>query len=164
MNHTDFRHILLPQKRRRALDILDECLGVPYSLGRTWLKDRVDFRALVEYFKDKRDNEHYHYALVVAVLAGFFLVGNFEAIDPKIVNIVEMLGTCNSAPMILAETLNGLDDLKDGTCHHFKRNPLLLQVVSLALSISFELCFCHHYRIFIIFFFFFFFFFKDVVV
>uniref|UniRef100_A0A2N9J470 Uncharacterized protein n=1 Tax=Fagus sylvatica TaxID=28930 RepID=A0A2N9J470_FAGSY len=127
-NNADL-HILLPQKRRRALDILDECLGVPYSLGRTWLKDRVDFRALVEYFKDKRDNEHYHYALMVAVLAGFFLVGNFEAIDPKIVNIVEMLGTGNSAPMILAETLNGLDDLKDGTCHHFKRNPLLLQIV-----------------------------------
>uniref|UniRef100_A0A2N9IT80 Uncharacterized protein n=1 Tax=Fagus sylvatica TaxID=28930 RepID=A0A2N9IT80_FAGSY len=31
-------------------------------------------------------------------------------------------------PMILAETLDGLDDLKDGTCHHFKGSPLLLQM------------------------------------
>ncbi len=108
----------------------------------------------MEYFKDKQDNEHYHYALMVTVLAGFFLVGNFEAIDPKIVDIVEMLSTDNLASMILAETLNGLDDLKDGTCHHFKGSPLLLQVVSLALYI-FEFCFCYHYRILFYFIFFF---------
>jgi hypothetical protein len=92
-----------------------------------------------------------HYAFMVTVLAGFFLVGNFEAIDPKIVDIIEMLSTDNLASMILAETLNGLDDLKDGTCHHFKGSPLLLQVVSLALYI-FEFCFCYHYRIFFFFF------------
>ena len=120
MNHTNFRHILLPQKRRKALDILDECLGVPYSLGRTWLKDGVNLRVLVEYFKDKRDNEH-------------FLVGDFEGLDPKIIDIVDMLGTDNPVPMILAKTLNGLDDLKDGIFHHFKGSPLLLQVVSLTL-------------------------------
>jgi hypothetical protein len=68
--------------------------------------------------------------------------------DPKIVDIVEMLGTDNLAPMILAATLNGLDDLKDGTYHHFKESPLLLQIVSLALYI-FELRFGRHYKIFI---------------
>jgi hypothetical protein len=35
LSHTDLRHILLPPKRRRAIDILDERLGVPYNLGRT---------------------------------------------------------------------------------------------------------------------------------
>jgi hypothetical protein len=68
------------------------------------------------------------------------------------VDIVEMLGTDDPTPMILAETLDGLDDLKDGTCHHFKGSPLLLQVVSLALYI-FELCFGGHSRIFIVIFF-----------
>ena len=83
---------------------------------------------------------------------------------PKIVDIVKMLGTNNLAPMILAETLNGLDDLKDGACHHFKGSPLLLRVVSLAFYIL-ELCFGRHCRIFtIFFFFFFFFFFADVAV
>ena len=53
--------------------------------------------------------------------------------DPKIVDIVDLLGTDNPVPMILVETLNGLDNLKDGTCHHFKGSPLLLQVVNLAL-------------------------------
>ena len=74
----------------------------------------------MEYFKDKRDNEH-------------FLVGDFEGLDPKIIDIVDMLGTDNPVPMILAKTLNGLDDLKDGIFHHFKGSPLLLQVVSLTL-------------------------------
>jgi hypothetical protein len=120
MNHSDLRYVLFPPKCRNALDILDEHLGVPYSLGRTWLKDGVNLRVLVEYFKDKRDNEH-------------FLVGDFEALDRKIIDIVDMLGTDNLVPMILAKTLNGLDDLKDGIFHHFKGSPLLLQVVSLTL-------------------------------
>jgi hypothetical protein len=128
MNHTDLRYILLPPKHKRALDILDECLGILYSLGRTWLKKGFNLRALVEYFRDRRDNEHYHRALVVAVLAGFFLVGDFEAIEPNIIDITTMLGTNNLVIMILIETLNGLDDLKDDTCYYFKGSPLLLQV------------------------------------
>ena len=35
----------------------------------------------MEYFRERRDNEHYHRDLMVAVLAGFFLVGDFEAMD-----------------------------------------------------------------------------------
>uniref|UniRef100_A0A2N9EFU2 Aminotransferase-like plant mobile domain-containing protein n=1 Tax=Fagus sylvatica TaxID=28930 RepID=A0A2N9EFU2_FAGSY len=53
---------------------------------------------------------------------------NFEAMDPKIVDIVDLLGTNNPVPMILAETLNGLDNLKDGTCHHFKGKPSVASV------------------------------------
>uniref|UniRef100_A0A2N9J440 Uncharacterized protein n=1 Tax=Fagus sylvatica TaxID=28930 RepID=A0A2N9J440_FAGSY len=81
------KYVLLP-KRRMALDILDECL------------------------RERRDNEHYHRALGVAVLVGFFLVGDFEAMDPKIIDIIIMLGIDNLVPMILAETLNDLDDPK----------------------------------------------------
>ena len=39
-----------------------------------------------------------------------------------------MLCTDNLVPMILAKTLNGLDDLKDSVCDNFKGSPLLLQV------------------------------------
>ena len=128
MNHTDLSYILLPPKRKRALDILDDWLGIPYSLERTWLKKGFNLRALMEYFRDRQDNEHYHRALVVAVLAGFLLVRDFEATGPNIIDITTMLGTNNLVPMILVETLNGLDDLKDDTCHYFKGSPLLLQV------------------------------------
>jgi hypothetical protein len=103
-----------------ALDILDECLGIPYSLRRTWLKKEVNLRTLAKYFRERRDNEHYHRALGVAVLVGFFLVGDFEAMDPKIIDIIIMLGIDNLVPMILAETLNDLDDRKDDTWHYFK--------------------------------------------
>ena len=34
----------------------------------------------------------------------------------------------NPIPMILGETLNGLDELKEGMCPYFKGSPLLLQV------------------------------------
>jgi hypothetical protein len=46
-------------------------------------------------------------------LSWLFLVGDFEAMDPKTVEITGMLSTENLVPMILAETLNELDDLKD---------------------------------------------------
>ena len=128
MNHTDLSYILLPPKRKRALDILDNWLGIPYSLERTWLKKGVNLRALVEYFRDRQDNEHYHRVLMVAVLSSFFLMWDFEAIDPEIIDVITMLSTDNPVPKILAETLNGLDDLKDGTCHYLKGSPLLLQV------------------------------------
>ena len=39
-----------------------------------------------------------------------------------------MLCTDNLVPMILAKTLNGLDDLKGSVCDNFKGSPLLLQV------------------------------------
>jgi hypothetical protein len=55
MNNNNFRFTLLPPKPRRALD---ECLGIPYSLGKTWLKGGVNLRALVEYFKEKRDKNN----------------------------------------------------------------------------------------------------------
>ena len=128
MNHTDLRFILLPLKPRMELDILNECLSIPYSLERTWLKKGVNLRALVEYFRDRQDNEHYHRVLMVAVLSSFFLMWDFEAIDPEIIDVTTMLSTDNPVPKILAETLNGLDDLKDGTCHYLKGSPLLLQV------------------------------------
>ena len=79
----------------------------------------------MEYFRDRQDNEYYHCALMVVVLAGFFLVGDFEAMDPKIIDITTMIGTNNLVPMILTETLNGSDDLKDDTCHYFRGSPLL---------------------------------------
>ena len=80
MSNNNFRFILLPPKPRRALD---KCLGIPYSLGKTWVKGGVNLRALVEYFREKRDNEYYFCALLIAILTGFFLVGDFEAMDPK---------------------------------------------------------------------------------
>ncbi len=82
----------------------------------------------MEYFKERRDNEHYHRAFMVAVLAGFFLVGDFEAMDPKMIDITTMLSTDNPVPMILAKTLNGLDDLRDDAYQYFEGSPLLLQV------------------------------------
>jgi hypothetical protein len=65
---------------------------------------------------------------MTAILVGFFLVGDFEAINPKIIDITAMLCTNILAPMILIETLNGLDDLKDDVYGYFKGSPLLLQV------------------------------------
>lgn len=49
--------------------------------------------------------KYYLRALMVAFLAGFFLVGDFEAMDPKIIDIIIMLCTDNPVPMILVETL-----------------------------------------------------------
>ena len=135
MNRNDFKFVLLPLKPNKAIELLNECLGIPYSLGRTWIKEEISLKTLVEYFREKENHEYYLYALLIAILAGFFLVGDFESMDPKIVEITSMLSTDNLVPVILAKTLSGLYYLKDSVYDHFLGSLMLLQVTSCLLAL-----------------------------
>ena len=48
MNCNDFKFILLPLKPNKAIELLNECLGIPYSLGRTWIKGEISLKTLVK--------------------------------------------------------------------------------------------------------------------
>ena len=65
-------------------------------------------------------------ALGVAVLTSFFLTSDFFEIDVVVLDAVGRMDKENLVPKILGETLNGLDELKEGMCPYFKRSPLLL--------------------------------------
>ena len=84
----------------------------------------------MNHFLEAVDEECYPEALVVAILAGFFLVGNFSKVDAVVLDTVGRMDRENPISMILGETLNGLDEVKGGMCPYFKRSPLLLQLIS----------------------------------
>ena len=127
MGLSNFDHILLPPKHADHV-LLDEVLSIPYKLGASWCEnDGFDLHALVNHFLEAVD-ECYPEALAVAVLTGFFLTGNFSEVDVVVLDAVGRIDKENFVPMILGETLNGLDDVKEGMCLYFKGSPLLLQV------------------------------------
>uniref|UniRef100_A0A2N9FI42 Aminotransferase-like plant mobile domain-containing protein n=1 Tax=Fagus sylvatica TaxID=28930 RepID=A0A2N9FI42_FAGSY len=127
MGISNFDQILLPPKHVDPILLLDEVLSIPYRLGSSWsMNDGFDLHTLVDHFSKAVDEECQPEALVVAVLAGFFLTGDFSEIDAVVLDAIGRMNRENSVPMILGETLNGLDELKEGMCPYFKGNPLLL--------------------------------------
>jgi hypothetical protein len=129
MGLSNFDHILLPPKHADPILFLDEFLSIPYRLGSSWSEnDGFDLHALVDHFSEDVDEECYPKALAVAVLTGFFLTDDFSEVDVVVLDAVGCMDRENLVPMILGETLNGLDELKEGMCPYFKGSPLLLQV------------------------------------
>jgi hypothetical protein len=80
----------------------------------------------VNHFLEAVNEESYPEVLTVAILLGFFLVGNFSKVDAVVLDAVGRMDRENPVPMILGETLNGLDKVKEGMCPYFKWSLLLL--------------------------------------
>ena len=89
------------------------------------MNDGFDLHALVDHFSEVVDEECYPEALAIVVLAGFFLTGDFET-DAVAFDVISCMDKENPVPMILGETRNGLDELKESMCLYFKGSPLLL--------------------------------------
>ena len=129
MSLSNFDHILLPSKHADPVLLLNEVLSIPYNLGTSWFEnDGFDLHTLVNHFSEAVDEDCYLEALEVAVLAGFFLAGNFFEVDVVFLDAVGRMDKENPVPMILGETLNGLNEVKESMCPYFKGSPLLLQV------------------------------------
>jgi hypothetical protein len=82
----------------------------------------------MDQFFEGVDEECYRETLAVAVVAVFFLIGDFSKVDAVVLDAIGRMDRENIVPVILGETLNGLDKLKEGMCPYFKGSPLLLQV------------------------------------
>jgi hypothetical protein len=82
----------------------------------------------VDHFSEAVDEECFPEALAIAVLVGFFLTGDFSKTDAVVLDAIGHVDRENHVLMILGETLNGLDELKESVCPYFKGSSLLLQV------------------------------------
>ena len=90
------------------------------------MNDGFNLHALVDHFFEVVDEECYPEALVVAILVGFFLTGDFSETNIVVLDPIGRMDKENPIPMILGETLNGLDELNEGMCPYFKGSLLLL--------------------------------------
>ena len=68
------------------------------------MNDGFDLHTLVDHFSEAIDEECYPEALVVAVLAGFFLTGDFSKIDTVVLDAIGRMNRENPVPMILGKT------------------------------------------------------------
>ena len=127
MGISNFDQILLPPKHADPILLLDEVLSIPYRLGSSWsMNDGFDLHALVDHFSEAVDEECYPKVLVITVLVGFFLTSDISETDAVVLDAIGRMDRENLVPMILGETLNGVDELKESKCPYFKESPLLL--------------------------------------
>ena len=74
------------------------------------------------------------HALTICILAAYFLVSSFGPVDPMLVGIADQLTERKFIiPLVLGETLVGLDRVRTGQTTTFGGSPLLLQVPHSAL-------------------------------
>ena len=129
MRISNFDQILLPPKHADPILLLDEVLSIPYRFGSLWsMNDGFDSHTLVDHFSKAVDEECYPEALAIAALDGFFLTGDFFKTNVVVLDAIGQMDRENLVPMILGETLNGLDEVKESMCPYFKGSHLLLQV------------------------------------
>ncbi|KAI8550534.1 hypothetical protein RHMOL_Rhmol06G0114600 [Rhododendron molle] len=77
---------------------------------------------------DYVEQAHRHFVLSICALVAYMLIPTNEGISPSLVSIaLQMDARKNIMPIILAETLMGLDLVKSGQAGWFSGCPLLLQ-------------------------------------
>ena len=135
MGLSNFDQILLPPKHANPILLLEEVLSIPYRFGSSKSEnDGFNLYALVNHFLEVVDEECYLEALAVVVLAGFFLTDDFFEIDTVVLDVVSCMDMENLVPMILGETLNGFDELKEVMCPYFKGAPYFFRYNLLLFS------------------------------
>ena len=80
------------------------------------------------HFVEVANDECHSEALATTALTGFFLTSDFVEVDVMVLDTVGRMDRENHVPMILVETLNDPNDIKEGKCTFVKGSLLLLQV------------------------------------
>jgi hypothetical protein len=104
---------------------------------------QINIMRLMEWYgpegdiRDTARQARRRFALVICVLAAYLLVSQDGRVNPSLVSVATQLGDRrNVVPMVLAETLMGLDLVATGQTNVFGGSPLLLQVNSLSSPFS----------------------------
>jgi hypothetical protein len=128
---------VVPELQRSFPPILVSRLGISGgSAGNLARGNRLNIPRLVELFGGSGDRDDLDwqgrrcFALVICVLAGYFLVSPDGVVSPSLIGVAAQLGQRRDpAPLILAETLLGLDRMRRGEADVLGGCPLFLQVV-----------------------------------
>lgn len=98
---------------------------------------KLDIARLIELYgpdrvlEDYVEQAHRCFTLSICALAAYMLVPSDGRVSLSLVSVASQMGARkNIIPMVLAETLMGLDSVKNGQVNMFSSCPLLLQVGS----------------------------------
>jgi hypothetical protein len=127
---------VVPELQKSFPPILVSKLGISGGTAGNLVKgNRLNIPRLVELFGGSGDRDDLEwqdrrcFALVICVLAGYFLVSSDGVVSPRLIGVAAQLGQRRDpAPLILAETLLGLDRMRRGETEVLGGSPILLQV------------------------------------
>ena len=138
LGHPFNGEVIIPSLHGNMRGLLIEFLGISQNEARHLLFGRnLDIMRLMRMFSLAPGNEgrpwvnnNYHrHALLICLLAGYLLVDPFGLVDPAIIGVADDINDGgNPVPLILAETLMGLDKVHAGQTVVFGGAPILLQV------------------------------------
>ena len=127
---------VVPPNRANLVKILKEKLGVSDGVARHLIRGgSLDILRLFADFSPRGNPLDYTvqnrrmFALCMCLLATYLLVPNDGNPNPSIISVAAQIEQRRDVvPMVLAETLMGLDAVKSGRTSVFAGSPLLLQV------------------------------------
>ncbi|KAI8572065.1 hypothetical protein RHMOL_Rhmol01G0169600 [Rhododendron molle] len=126
--------IAVPPYRKSMSKLLKTSLNITKSVAESLLSGgQISIMPLMEWYGPEGDTgdmalqARRRFALVISVLAAYLLVSPNGQVNPSLVSIVTQLGAQrNVVPLVLAETLIGLDLASIGQTMIFSGSPLLL--------------------------------------
>lgn len=135
MDECNFGSIILPTLEEDLSKLAHRLPGVHLSMAKRWCKSmKLNIAMVFKYFTKKVvplvGAKRYHHLsnFFLCILASFFLVHDTLLVDPRILHVVQNLGNGSLVPIILVETLKGLDMIHKKEATFFVGNPLLFQV------------------------------------
>jgi hypothetical protein len=128
--------LVVPPYQESMPGLLANCLDIHRGFANTILAGgQVNIFRLIERYSPDGDLEDMawqsrrRFALVICLLAGYLLVPGDGRVSSLVVSVAaQMSERKNVIPLVLAETLIGLDRVYTGQAHTFGGSPLLLQV------------------------------------
>lgn len=139
--------LVVPPYQASMPGLLVTSLEISRGLANTLLEGgQINIMRLIERYslddglEDMAMQARCHFVLVICLLAAYLLVPADGRVSPLLVSVAaQMRARKNVIPMVLAETLLGLDLVYTGQSNTFSGSPLLLQVNSL-ISHFFNFC------------------------
>lgn len=123
---------LFPSQAMLLSSNLALALSISVEQARSWcIGSTINLEPLVQHFSTALpllDNCAFK-ALCLCLLAGYLLISDLHSVDLALLHVVQHISSHNPCMIILAETLNGLDDAVRTGTSLLRGSPLLLQVI-----------------------------------
>lgn len=135
MGEWDFGSTILSTLEENLSELAHKFLGISQVMAKRWCKPRkLNISMVISYFFKKAlplagiEHAYFLNAYCLCILVGIFLVHSSHRMDSSILHVVQHLWEGSPVPIILAETLNGLDVVHKEEANFFSGSHLLLQI------------------------------------
>lgn len=132
LKYPNSHNLLLPSLTVPLPSSLASVLDISVRQAKSWCANStIDLEPLVRCFSTHppSPNNCTSKTLCLCLLAGYLLISDLHSVDLTLLHVMQHISTQNPCMIILAETLNGLDNAVQNKTFLLRGSPLLLQVL-----------------------------------